>query len=128
MAFLDLILYSKSPTYKPSTWKLSKIRTCICMSNHVNYFRCLVYIVTGILSKWLCFCVLYCAVLSVSHSVMSNSVTPRSVHGILQARILEWVPISFSGRGGLPDPEIESGSPASQADSLPFDLPGRPNI
>ena len=52
--------------------------------------------------------------------------TPWSVHGILPARILEWVPISFSG--GLPDPEIESGSPALQADSLPFELPGRPSI
>ena len=40
----------------------------------------------------------------VSHSVMLNSVTPRTVahqvpfvHGILQARILEWVAIPFSG-------------------------------
>ena len=30
-----------------------------------------------------------------------------SVHGILQARILEWVAISFSR--DLPDPEIEPG-------------------
>ena len=29
-----------------------------------------------------------------------------SVHGIFQARILEWVAISFS-RGGLSEPEIE---------------------
>ena len=28
----------------------------------------------------------------------------------------------------LPDPGIESGSPASQADSLPAELPGKPNI
>ena len=40
---------------------------------------------------------------SVSHFVMSDSLRPRglwppgsSVHGILQARILEWVAISFS--------------------------------
>ena len=39
-----------------------------------------------------------------------------SLHGILQARILECVAISFSR--GLPDPEIEPGSPALQADSL----------
>ena len=39
----------------------------------------------------------------VSHSVMSNSLWPHRlalqaplVHGILQARILEWVAISFS--------------------------------
>ena len=34
-----------------------------------------------------------------------------SVHGILQARILEWAAISFSG--DLPDPGIEPMSPAS---------------
>ena len=32
-----------------------------------------------------------------------------SVHGILQARILEWAAIPFS-RGDLPDPGIEPGS------------------
>ena len=48
--------------------------------------------------------------------------SPRgfSVHGILQARILEWVAILFSG--DLPDSGIEPVSPVSpvlQADSLP---------
>ena len=36
------------------------------------------------------------------------------VHGILQARVLEWVGISFS-RGGLPDPGIEPVSLMSPA-------------
>ena len=40
-----------------------------------------------------------------------------SVYGILQARILEWVSIPFSG--DLPNTAIEPGSPALQADSLP---------
>ena len=40
-----------------------------------------------------------------------------TVHGILQARILEWV--SFSSPGDLPNPWIEPRSPALQADSLP---------
>ena len=35
---------------------------------------------------------------------------------VLQARILEWVVITFSG--GFSDPGIESGSPELQADSL----------
>ena len=39
-----------------------------------------------------------------------------SVHGIPQARMLEWIAIPFSG--DLPDPEIEPGSPALQTDSL----------
>ena len=40
-----------------------------------------------------------------------------TVHGILQARTLEWVP--FPSPGDLPNPGIEPRSPALQADSLP---------
>ena len=47
-----------------------------------------------------------------------------SDHGILQARILEWVAIPFSR--DLPDPGIEPGSPALQANSLPAKLPRKP--
>ena len=54
-----------------------------------------------------------------------------SVHGILQARILEWVAISFSisfspSPGDLPDPGIEPRSPALQADALSSEPPGKP--
>ena len=45
------------------------------------------------------------------------------VHGILQARILEWVAILFSR--SLPDPEIKPRYPACQADSLPSEPPGK---
>ena len=48
-----------------------------------------------------------------------------TVHGILQARILEWVAFPFSR---VPDPGIEVGSPALQVDSLPAELPGNPQI
>ena len=44
-----------------------------------------------------------------------------SVHGILQARILEWVAVSFS-RGS--DPWIKPVSPTLQADSLLSEPPG----
>ena len=47
-----------------------------------------------------------------------------SAHGILQARILEWVAIPFSGN--LPDLWIKPGSCALQADSLPSELPEKP--
>ena len=46
-----------------------------------------------------------------------------SIHGILQARILEWVAISSPG--DLPNPGIESGSPALQADALSSEPPGK---
>ena len=44
-----------------------------------------------------------------------------TVHGILQARILERVAISLSR--GLPNPGIEPRFPAWQADSLPAEPP-----
>ena len=43
-----------------------------------------------------------------------------SVHGIPQARILEWIAIS-SSRGSS-----QAGSPALQTSSLPFELKGKP--
>ena len=46
------------------------------------------------------------------------------VLGILQARILEWVP--FASPGDLPNPGIEYRSPALQQDSLPAEPQGKP--
>ena len=47
-----------------------------------------------------------------------------SVHGIFQAR--HWSVLPFPSPGDLPDPGIEPGSPASQADSLSSEPPGKP--
>ena len=58
---------------------------------------------------------------SVSCFVMSDSL---QLHGLLQARILEWAAIPFSG--DLSDPGIEPGSPVLQTDSLPSELPRKP--
>ena len=55
---------------------------------------------------------------------MDCSLPGSSVHGILQARILEWAVISFSR--DLSDPGIKPRSPALQADSLLSELPGKP--
>ena len=46
------------------------------------------------------------------------------VRAILEARIVEWVAIPFSG--DLPDPGIEPRSPTLEADSLPSEPPGKP--
>ena len=62
---------------------------------------------------------------------MSDSLKPSglyslpgsSVHGILQARILEWV--AFHSPGDLPNPGIEPRSPTLQADALPSEPPGK---
>ena len=62
----------------------------------------------------------------VSYLVVSDSATPwlpgSFVHGILQARILEWAAVSFSGAG------IEPRSPALWTDSWPSEPRGRPSI
>ena len=47
-----------------------------------------------------------------------------TIHGILQARILEWAAFPFSR--DLPNPGIEPRSPTLQADSLPAELQGKP--
>ena len=67
-------------------------------------------------------CVCMCGCGCVSCSVMSNSLDPvdcsppgSSVQGVLQARIMEWLP--FPSPGDLPDPGIEPGSSVLQADS-----------
>ena len=53
---------------------------------------------------------------------MDYSRPGSSVHGLLQARILEWVAISPRD---LPDPGIEPRFLALQVDSLPSEPPGK---
>ena len=55
---------------------------------------------------------------------MDCSLPGSSVHGIFQARVLEWVAISFSR--GFSQPRDERGSPALQVDALPSKPPGKP--
>ena len=68
-------------------------------------------------------------VVLVSHSCLTlcnptdYSLPGSSVHGTLKARILEWIVIPSPE--DLPDPGIESRSPALQTDSLPSELQGK---
>ena len=55
---------------------------------------------------------------------MGCSLPGSSVHGILQARILEGLPCPPPGH--LPDPGIEPTSPALQVNSLPTEPPTKP--
>ena len=57
---------------------------------------------------------------------MDCSSQSLSVHGILQARILEWT--AFPSPGDLSNLGIEPSSPALQADSLPSEPLGKPFI
>ena len=58
---------------------------------------------------------------------MDCSPPGSSVHGIFQARTLDWVanPFSIPSPGDLPNPGIEPESPALQADSLWSEPPGK---
>ena len=57
---------------------------------------------------------------------MDCSLPGSSVRGSLQARILEWVTITFTSPRDLPNPGIEPRSPALQVDYLPAELPVKP--
>ena len=52
---------------------------------------------------------------------MDCNLSGSSDHEIFQARMLEGLP--FPSPGDLPNPEIEAGSPALQADALPSEPP-----
>ena len=67
---------------------------------------------------------------SVNCSVMSDSVTPWTVASQVPlsmgfSRQEYWNGLLFPSLGDLPNPGIESGSPALQADFLPSESPGK---
>jgi len=55
---------------------------------------------------------------------LDGSLSGSSVHGILQARILEWVDIPFSRGSSQPRIKLRS---ALQVDFLPSEPPGKPH-
>ena len=57
--------------------------------------------------------------------VPQSCLTLYTVHGILQARILEWVAFPFS-RGSSQPRKSNRDPPALQVDSLPAELSGKP--
>jgi len=61
-----------------------------------------------------------------SSGPMGCSPPGSSVHGISQARIVEWVAILLSM--DLPNPSLVPMVPALQVDSLPTEPPGKPHI
>ena len=61
----------------------------------------------------MCMCTQSCLTLC---DPMDCSLPGASVHGIVQARVLEWVAISYYRTS--PDPGMELRSPALQVDSL----------
>ena len=58
---------------------------------------------------------------------MDYSPPGASVHGISQARILEWIAISLSSPGDLPHPRIEPPSSSLTSRFFTAEPPGKPN-
>ena len=124
-------------TMAPPDCQALLLQACMEQGEHVRAWKALCLTeslslvdITITSSEIVCVCV------CVSHSVMSDSYNPRdcspllsSVHRILQARILEWVAISFRRRSSqrdFPNPGIKPRSPALQVDYLPPEPPGKP--
>ena len=63
---------------------------------------------------------------SVSHSVASDSCNPMAPLSMQFSRQECQSRLPFPSPGDLPDPGIEPGSPALQADPLPSEQPGNP--
>ena len=75
----------------------------------------------------MCVCVCVCVCLLSRVRLFGLSLPDSSVHGILQARILEWLP--FPAPGDIPNPGIEFAapeSPALQVNSLLTEPSGKP--
>ena len=74
----------------------------------------------------MCVYVCVCA----SHSVMSNSLRPQGPIRFLcpLCRQEYWSRLPFPSPGDLPNPGIEPRWPALQADSLPSEPPGKPQL
>ena len=85
------------------------------------------YICTMEFCVCVCVCVCVCLVAQSCPTLCDpmGSLPGSSVHGILQARILEYG-LPFPSPGDLPDPGIEPRSPALQVDSYPPKPPGKP--
>ena len=67
---------------------------------------------------------------SVSYSVMSDSLRPHELASLTMgfSRQECWSGWPFPSPGDRPDPGIEPGCPASQADSLLSAPPGKPHV
>ena len=75
--------------------------------------------------NWISVCVLVAHLCLTLCNPMDCNPSGSSVHEIFQARILEWVAISFSR--GSSQPRDQTRSPALQANSLPTELQGKPS-
>ena len=85
--------------------------------------------VSSTMDSWLSLCTPVCAVAQSCLTLcdpVDCSPPGSSIHGIPQARVLEWGSC-FLPPGDPPDPGIKNVSPALQVDSLLSEPPGKPD-
>ena len=86
----------------------------------------------SVLCYYIDFCILHVDVREVTQlyptlcNLMDCRLPESSVHGIFQQEY--WSGLPFPSPGDLPNPGIEPGSPALQADALPSEPSGKPII
>ena len=93
------------------------------MCQHMHVFVC-VYMSCVCVSVYMFVCMCIVKVKFTQSCPTLCDPMDYTVHGILQARILEWVAIPFCK--DLPNPGTEPGSPTLQTDSLPAEPQGKP--
>ena len=94
----------------------------------LDYKYCKKFFISSLTSIHYCI-ITWCAALATQScptlcDPMDCSTPGSSVHRILQARILEWIPTAFSRRTSQPRDGTQS--PPLQVDSLPSEPPGKP--
>ena len=97
-----------------SNWSVANLQCCVhfwCTENWFSYRYAYMFVQS--LQPCLTLC-----------DPMDSSLSGSSVHGILQARILEWVAMPSSRESS--QSRIKTTSPALQEDSLPLSPSGKP--
>ena len=108
-------------SYRLHEWPVSYLLCYACSFRGIDplvvTFMCVWLLIAHLCARSLQLCPTLC-------DTMDCSPPGSSVHGILQARILEWV--ACCPPGDLPDPGVKPTSPALQVDSLPLSHWGSP--
>ena len=122
----------QNPSLSHTSWKETQIQKTCVLTLALSFMKLVNLCISLKFSKPLSSCLV---LLSVRHSVVSNSLQPLGLTAAHQAplslgfsRQEYWSGQPFPSPGDLPNPRIKPRSPELQTDSLPSDLPGKSPI